>query len=301
MAPKKGFVHEEFDEITDSNGNLHYKCKYCSTSYVKNITHMTDHLDNCKNFLSSKNQSSTLQKSLLAQAFYSTGVSFNIIDNLEFRLFLNRACPNFKIPSRFSLSNKMKEARHTAENIAAEIDEVITEIGCWAHNINLWIKDMMKLSWKNEIIENAKSIIQYYCNNKVLLATLKRIQKEKYQKNITLLLTGTTRWRSVYYYDMFWNDLQTLNNLLQPFVKFINSLQSDYYTLSNAYVAFQNINFADHDFDEPDEFNEFNKFNKLDEFDDESSELKQLNKVNEVEKSDEIDDLYELNELVELE
>ena len=98
---------------------------------------------------------------------------------------------------------------------------------------------------------------------------------EKYDIHIALLLPGQTRWGSTYYCiknlmktkvalcntltlhekgiemdllikqkilnDFFWQELQILCNFLEPFVKFINQLQSDQSKLSTAYSNLQKI------------------------------------------------------------
>jgi hypothetical protein len=138
----------------------------------------------------------------------------------------------------FYTAISMNEERHTAENIANGIDAIIEEVGvskvaaiiidnapnmkaawkilrrkypykiflgCWAHAIHLWIIDILNLSWANNIIEEGKKIINFFRNHQVILAVLRKIQKEKYNKCISLLLPGETRWGSHFY---------SLNNLL---------------------------------------------------------------------------------------
>ncbi|GBC06689.1 hypothetical protein RclHR1_00070056 [Rhizophagus clarus] len=199
-------------------------------------------------------------ESLFTRAFYSAGISFNVIENEDFILFLKKACSLFKIPSRSSLSNALlnqefkhlqsivrltlsesptyclisdgwsnvqrtsiinymisvpkpiffkvtafKEECHTAENIAkglkATMEEaginkffaIITDntpnmkaawkmlkqkypkkifLGCWAHGIYLWMKDIFNIDWTKDILEKAKKLSNYFRNHQVALATL---------------------------------------------------------------------------------------------------------------------------------
>jgi hypothetical protein len=146
-------------------------------------------------------------------------------------------------------------------------------LGCWAHGINLWIKDIMKLTWSENLLQFAKYIINYFRKHQVLLAVLRRLQMEKYGTHIALLLPGRTRWGSAYYCirsliktkvallntlyeeeievdlqikqkildDSFWQNLRILCDFLEPFVKFINQLQSDQPRLSTAYSNLRKI------------------------------------------------------------
>jgi len=186
----------------------------------------------------------------------------------------------------FYKATSMNEERHTAENIANGIDNIIDEIGiskvaavitdnapnmkaawrilqrkypqkiflgCWAHAIHLWIKDILNLSWADNIIQDGKNIINYFRNHQIILAILRKIQQEKYNKTISLLLPGETRWGSHFYSlnnllstksaiqsilvednvtlpeelkqkiisNDFWTNVKKLKNLLEPFVNFL--------------------------------------------------------------------------------
>lgn len=219
-------------------------------------------------------------ESLLVRAFCSAGIPFNVVENIDFQLFLQKACPLFQIPSRHTLSGNLlnkeyqdlkkvvrnvfnetpnfcitsdgwsnvnkssvinymittpkpifyrsvytKEEHHTGENIAKGIEEcmisiginkftaVITDnannmksawrilkekypdkifLGCWAHGVNLWVKDIMKHEWADNILEKAKQLALYFRNHQIPLAALRRIQKEKYGHEIALTLTVET-------------------------------------------------------------------------------------------------------------
>ncbi|CAB5183110.1 unnamed protein product [Rhizophagus irregularis] len=172
-------------------------------------------------------------ESLLVRAFCSTGLlEFLLIDGWS---NINKApIVNYIITTPkpiFYKSVYTKEEHHTGENIAKGIEEcmisigidkftaVITDnannmksawrilkekyadkifLGCWAHGINLWVKDIMKHKWANDILEKAKRLALYFRNHQIPLATLRRIQKEKYGYEVTLTLTVETRWMSVF-------------------------------------------------------------------------------------------------------
>lgn len=206
----------------------------------------------------------------------------------------------------FYKATSMNEERHTAENIANGIDNIIDEIGtskvaavitdnapnmkaawkilqrkypqkiflgCWAHAIHLWIKDILNLSWADNIIQDGKNIINYFRNHQIILAILRKIQKEKYNKCISLLLPGETRWGSHFYSlnnllstksaiqsilvednitlpeelkqkiisNDLWTNIKKLRNLLEPFVNFLQQLQSDTPNLSSVYLKLKNL------------------------------------------------------------
>ncbi len=145
---------------------------------------------------------------------------------------------------------------------------------CWIHEINLWIKDIMKLTWSENLIQFAKDIINYFQKYQVPLAILHWLQMKKYSIHIALLLPEQTRWGSAYYCiknlmktkvalcntlheegieidllikqkifnDFFWQELQILCNFLESFVKFINQLQSNQPRLSIAYSNLEKLN-----------------------------------------------------------
>lgn len=63
-------------------------------------------------------------KSLLVCAFCSTGIPFNVIENVDFQAFLQKACPSFHISSRHTLSgnllNKEKDLKKLVRNVFNE-------------------------------------------------------------------------------------------------------------------------------------------------------------------------------------
>ncbi|CAG8794482.1 12809_t:CDS:1, partial [Gigaspora rosea] len=206
----------------------------------------------------------------------------------------------------FYKSVHTKEDQHTAQNIAEGIDKVIQELGvdkfvavitdnapnmkaawhilknkyptkvfleCWAHGINLWIKDILKLDWPKNVLETSKEIINYFRNHNIPLAALRRLQIEKYGHIISLVQTVDTRWGSAFYCmdhllqtknairsllieesigispnikihlmnNLFWQNLKHLRNFLEPFVKFIHELEGDVPLLSAAFLKLRQL------------------------------------------------------------
>ncbi|CAB5205882.1 unnamed protein product [Rhizophagus irregularis] len=64
-------------------------------------------------------------ESLLIRAFCSAGISFNIIENEDFILFLKKACSSFKIPSRFTLSNTLLDQKF--EHLELVVNSALSE------------------------------------------------------------------------------------------------------------------------------------------------------------------------------
>ncbi|CAG8848955.1 33979_t:CDS:2, partial [Gigaspora margarita] len=58
---------------------------------------------------------------------------------------------------------------------------------------------IINLEWVCQIIRSMKEILNYFRNHQTSLATLRRLQMEVYDKHISLLLPGDTRWGSVFY------------------------------------------------------------------------------------------------------
>jgi hypothetical protein len=123
------------------------------------------------------------------------------------------------------------EAKQNANNIAANIDEILITLderklsavitdnapvmkltwkilaekypkilfmGCLAHGLNLLACDVSKLEWAKNIIISAKSIVKYFKNHIIPNAILKKYQQATYGANYcTLKLPVKTRWGSV--------------------------------------------------------------------------------------------------------
>ncbi|CAG8807640.1 26293_t:CDS:2, partial [Gigaspora margarita] len=141
----------------------------------------------------------------------------------------------------FYKSVHTKEDQHTVQNIAKGIDKVMQELGvdkfvavitnnapnikatwhilknqyptkvflrCWAHGINLWIKDILKLDWP-------KNTYNFFSTNKESIGI---------SSNIKIHLMN----------NLFWQNLKHLRNFLEPFVKFFHELEEDVPLLSAA-------------------------------------------------------------------
>ncbi|CAG8753444.1 16177_t:CDS:2 [Rhizophagus irregularis] len=118
----------------------------------------------------------------------------------------------------------------------------------------------------------AKKLSLYFRNHQVPLAALRRIQKDKYGKEIGLSLPVETRWLSAYQCldsifkskmammallgedialdreikikildDIFWTNLKDLQDFLLPFIIFIQQLEQDDPYLSTAFINLRKI------------------------------------------------------------
>jgi ABC-type Zn uptake system ZnuABC Zn-binding protein ZnuA len=115
----------------------------------------------------------------------------------------------------FFSAHQTGEIKQTGENIAADIEKVITQIdhsklsaiitdnassmkkawkllavkypkvvflGCIAHSLNLLVGDIMKLPWADSIMKNGKKIVKYFKSHQIPAAILKRHQNSNYDK-----------------------------------------------------------------------------------------------------------------------
>ncbi|CAG8464150.1 15941_t:CDS:1, partial [Dentiscutata heterogama] len=112
MPRQRGEFWDEFTKIIKDEQER-YECKKCNKSWVKNESQMLQHYNLC--FLNKKEESSTSASntqvnkitqdeqeelaSLLARGIYSSGVSFNILENDDIKAFFEKACPFFKLPT----------------------------------------------------------------------------------------------------------------------------------------------------------------------------------------------------------
>jgi hypothetical protein len=157
MPRTKGNFWNEFEQISNENNESseQWRCLHCGQQWVKNASRLSKHLENCKKYQDSLNQSEPLfppppttkrckmgqqttldgyaysfsqkdqeeMEKLLARAFYSAGISFNIIDNPDFCIFLKKACSAFKIPSRHKLSTTILDAEYNS--LKKDVDDVL--------------------------------------------------------------------------------------------------------------------------------------------------------------------------------
>ncbi|GES78864.1 ribonuclease H-like domain-containing protein [Rhizophagus clarus] len=126
----------------------------------------------------------------------------------------------------------------------------IVFLPCFAHQINLCVREIFKVSSNLKTTsEQALKIAAYFknTNNKYFIGQLQDIQKEIYGKYIQPVVPGDTRWnsyfnccasinstknalRDIYNIIMnksFWESLVTLEQLLAPYCCILNILQTD--------------------------------------------------------------------------
>ena len=145
MPKTKGNFWSEYEVTVESNEKEKYKCKTCSGTWSKNASRLKEHIEKCKDTETSQPQGTKRKRqqtfdeykfaftsrdqiileSLLIRAFCSAGISFNVIENEDFILFLKRACPSFKIPSRFTLSNTLLDQEF--EHLELVVNSALSE------------------------------------------------------------------------------------------------------------------------------------------------------------------------------
>ncbi|CAJ0876189.1 5052_t:CDS:2 [Entrophospora sp. SA101] len=129
----------------------------------------------------------------------------------------------------FLKANTTGEVRQTAENIAADIEDIIKTLdinklsavvtdnasvmkkawgilsknypgvfflGCISHNLNLLINDIVKISWVDIVVKDSKKVVKYFKAHLIPSAVFKRHQKANYQYPTSLKLPVKTRWGS---------------------------------------------------------------------------------------------------------
>ncbi|KAF0138423.1 MAG: hypothetical protein FD122_3794, partial [Stygiobacter sp.] len=69
----------------------------------------------------------------------------------------------------------------------------VVRIGCYAHGINLLIKDILKLSWSKNFVSTSVEISKFFKSYHVVGETLRLKQKEEHLKTIAFCIPGVTR------------------------------------------------------------------------------------------------------------
>lgn len=72
---------------------------------------------------------------------------------------------------------------------------------CFAHQINLCVGEIFKESTEFKVtVDQANKVATYFrnSNNKFFIGQLKELQYEIYEKYITPIAPGETRWNSIY-------------------------------------------------------------------------------------------------------
>ena len=121
MPKAKGNFWTEFDVITDPNEKEKYKCKTCSDIWSKNASRLKEHAEKCSAEIEILHLQGTKHKrqqtldeykyifiqiiseSLLACAFCSAGIPFNVINNEDFVSFKKNPALHLKFLSAFPL------------------------------------------------------------------------------------------------------------------------------------------------------------------------------------------------------
>ena len=179
MPKTRGNFWSEYEVTVDSNGKEKYTCKTCSGTWSKNASRLKEHIEKCKDInvetetsqpqgtkrkrqqtfdeykfaFTSKDQ--IILESLLIRAFCSAGISFNVIENEDFILFLKKACPSFKIPSRFTLSNTLLDQEF--EHLELVVNSVLSESPTYCLISDGW-SNIQRTSIVNYMISTPKPL-----------------------------------------------------------------------------------------------------------------------------------------------
>ncbi|CAG8843955.1 18072_t:CDS:2, partial [Gigaspora margarita] len=91
---------------------------------------------------------------------------------------------------------------------------------------------------------NATKLVKYFKSHPQVLAKLRRIQLDNYNKEIALVLPNSTIDASLRIYalcDEFWEDLDLVTNILQPIVAILKIFELDNTTLLSIYSNFRKM------------------------------------------------------------
>ena len=69
----------------------------------------------------------------------------------------------------------------------------VVRIGCYAHGINLLIKDILKLSWSKNFVSTSVEISKFFKSYHVVGEILRLKQKEEHLKTVAFCIPGVTR------------------------------------------------------------------------------------------------------------
>lgn len=176
MPPLKKSFWQEFVKVP--NTIEQYQCRHCQKKYKKNATRQQEHLTKCKIYQEYLFEQETIStppnakrkvnsqtnldgftykfnsqiqfelEQLLARAFFSAGISFNVIENEDFCAFIKKASPSFKIPSRYELSNKILNSeyqliKNEVQNIIEKCEFVSITTDGWSNVHNTSIVNYM--------------------------------------------------------------------------------------------------------------------------------------------------------------
>ncbi|CAG8546078.1 20273_t:CDS:2 [Gigaspora rosea] len=284
------------------------KCKYCPKKFKRGLaTRMQSHTNNCLNAPESAKTIKRLKlqdSDLTQQTIYTSGIPLSTFKNPFWVEFFYALRPLFKIPNRDKLSTELLENVYEdikndwiATQIITKMEEVgihkfssvITDmaanmkaawkiieekyphiicLGCSSHVINLLIGDILKIDEIKIVLEDVKTVVKYFKDHHVSMAKLRRIQKENYGKEITLVLPVITRWgthldciktliesqtaiqQMIYdqsttsletrikvqlHSNEFWNNLKIIIRILKPIVAALKAFKANNSTISTTY------------------------------------------------------------------
>ena len=130
---------------------------------------------------------------LLVYIFYSARISFNIIDNPNFYIFLKKACSAFKIPLRYILSNTILDSKY--DSLKKDVNDILEKEEYLYIISNEW-SDVNRTSVINYMVTTSqllfyKSILTYEERHTAknisegIKQTINKIGKEKVVTIIT--------------------------------------------------------------------------------------------------------------------
>ncbi|GBB86930.1 hypothetical protein RclHR1_13390002 [Rhizophagus clarus] len=316
----QGFFGPDFKLNTKQRNNSHLPTEQNNIITVKRpILQLQKSINNFVDKISSAEQNKA--ELLFAQAVYQCGLFLSLPELEPIKIFFQKLCPYFKLPSRKALSttlldkvyedikNEVKdlinsanyiclisdgwsnmlqehwtnylittprpvffsahqtgEIRQTEENIAANIDKVISQIdhsklsaiitdnassmkkawkllaikypkvvflGCVTHSLNLLIGDIMKLSWADRTMKNGKKIVKYFKSHQILAAVNQltiELTVTELSHNQTVRIEDDIK--SIVLNDGFWKDVDNLLKVLNELVIGISIFESDTPSLS---------------------------------------------------------------------
>ncbi|CAG8798715.1 26141_t:CDS:2 [Dentiscutata erythropus] len=228
-------IRDEYTIRIDEKGKERYKCKACKKEWAKNITRLQEHINTCA--LRNLNETSNNNKrqkvsnltsqeqieleSLLARAFYTSGVSFNVIENIDFQAFLKKACPSFNIPSRHTLSNSLLDKEYM--NLQVVVQNTLDET---PYHCLIALVLTVDTRWTSTF-----ECLDHVLQTQAAIYAILTEDGIELDENIKAIIVDYTVWA----------DIKKLRNFLEPFIIFIRQLESDEPYLSSAYKILQDL------------------------------------------------------------
>ncbi|CAI2174127.1 14467_t:CDS:2 [Funneliformis geosporum] len=134
MPKQKASFWSEFKVVFDINGKEKYKCKTCSSTWVKNASRLKEHIEQCKGidaetgYTRAQGTKRKKQQKLDEYNYIFTSKDQIVLESLLIRALFSAACPSFKIPSRYILSNTLlnQEFEHLQLIVKSTLSESST-------------------------------------------------------------------------------------------------------------------------------------------------------------------------------